>query len=63
MNKVFSRLNVLSQTNNEFWSSGLACAMQTIISNPFNIIRTRREVIGFTEFKSTFSGLKDIYAK
>ena len=43
-------------------SSALARTIQTVLSNPIFVIKTRFEVIGFCEYSSTWDAFKKIYA-
>lgn len=46
-----------------FISSSLARALSGVITNPIQVVRTRFEVIGFTQYKNTFDGFQKIYNK
>lgn len=42
----------------EALASGTARTIQTIITNPLIVVKTRFEVVGFCEYKNTFDAFK-----
>ena len=45
-----------------FWASSIARAFQTTLCNPLVVIKTRLEVLGFSEYNNLFDAGKKIYA-
>lgn len=44
-----------------FWSSAIARGIQSTISNPIIIIKTRLEVLGFSEYANMMDAVRKIY--
>jgi hypothetical protein len=55
------KMEMMSQTQIHFASSSLARVIQSMISNPIIVIKTRFEVIGFNEYNSISDACKKIY--
>ena len=53
----------LSDTQIKTISSAFARGTQTILSNPLNIIKTRMEMIGFSEYSGTIHAARSMLAK
>lgn len=54
-------MNVISAAQVHFTSSCMARIVQSIISNPIIVIKTRFEVIGFNEYNSISDACRKIY--
>lgn len=61
MDQHLRQLNMLNQAQLHFFSSSMARTIQSIISNPIIIIKTRFEVIGFNEYNSITNACQMIY--
>ena len=46
-----------------FWASAFARTIQTTLCNPLIVIKTRLEVLGFSEYNSLFDAIKKVYIK
>jgi solute carrier family 25, member 38 len=59
----FSHYNIFSSGSNQthFFSSSLARILSGFFTNPFAVVRTRFEVIGFNQYRNTLDGMKKIY--
>ena len=55
------KMNVMSDTAVNFWSSAIARAIQSVLSNPLIVIKTRLEVLGFQEYNSLTDAIKKVY--
>jgi hypothetical protein len=60
--------NVLTMTNlNEhainFWSSACARGIQSTLCNPLIVIKTRLEVLGFSEYNNLFDAVIKVHSK
>ena len=47
LQQMLFQMNVMSDPAVNFWSSAVARAVQSVLSNPLIIIKTRLEVLGF----------------
>jgi hypothetical protein len=47
LQQMLLKMNVMSDPAVNFWSSAAARAVQSVLSNPLIIIKTRLEVLGF----------------
>ncbi len=61
MEEHLRRLNILKETQLHMLSSAIARTIQSVISNPIIIIKTRFEVIGFNEYNSITNACQKIY--
>ena len=57
------RFDLMSQSQVHFTSSCMARTVQSIISNPIIIIKTRYEVVGFNEYNSIRDACRKIYVQ
>jgi hypothetical protein len=55
------RMKVMSDPAVNFWSSAIARAIQSVLSNPLVVIKTRLEVLGFQEYNSLADAIKKVY--
>jgi hypothetical protein len=55
------KLNVMSDGKVHFTSSCMARIVQSVISNPIILIKSRLEVIGFNEYNSIMDAVRKIY--
>jgi hypothetical protein len=55
------RLDIMSPSKVHFTSSCMARVVQSIISNPIILIKSRLEVIGFNEYNSIMDACRKIY--
>ena len=53
----------MSEQKNQAASAAVTKAIQTIVSNPIVIVKTRFEVAGFNEYANTMDAFRKIYAK
>jgi hypothetical protein len=63
METTLKRISKLNESQIHFLSSSFARGVQTIISNPLIVIKTRLEVIGFNEYDGIIDAGKKIYAR
>jgi hypothetical protein len=52
---------MMSEHAVNFYSSATARAVQSVLSNPLIVIKTRLEVLGFQEYNSLFDAVKKVY--
>lgn len=52
-----------SKDMNNFTASALARVFSGIVTNPFGVVRTRQEMLGFSEYCGVFHGVRDVYLK
>ena len=55
------KLNIMSEGKVHFTSSCMARVVQSVISNPIILIKSRLEVIGFNEYNSIMDAVRKIY--
>ena len=55
------RLNMMSEMKVHFTASCMARVVQSVISNPIILIKSRLEVIGFNEYNSITDAVRKIY--
>jgi hypothetical protein len=55
------KLNMLSASQVHFTASCMARVVQSVISNPIILIKSRLEVIGFNEYNSIMDAVRKIY--
>lgn len=60
---LLTQANVMSQNKNAAVSAALTKTIQSIISNPIIVVKTRFEVAGFNDYKNTMDAFKQIYLK
>lgn len=46
-----------------FWASAIARAFQTTLCNPLVVIKTRLEVLGFSEYNNLYDATLKVYQK
>lgn len=61
--ETLRNLGIFSAPQVSFISSSFAQSVQTILSNPLVVIKTRLEVIGFSEYNNTLDAFRQILAK
>ena len=44
-----------------FWASSMARAIQTTLCNPLVVIKTRLEVLGFSEYNNLYDAAMKVY--
>lgn len=59
--ETYNKMNTLTPSQVHFFSSASARTVQSIISNPIIIIKTRLEVVGFNEYNSISDACRKIY--
>ena len=57
------KLNMMSDSKVHFTASCMARVVQSIISNPIILIKSRLEVIGFNEYNSIMDAVRKIYVQ
>lgn len=60
---LFTHMNVMSDHAVNFTASALARTIQTTLCNPLVVIKTRLEVLGFSEYNSLSDAVKKVYLK
>ena len=58
--EVLTSMNIMKETHVHASASAMARVLQTVLSNPLIVIKTRLEVIGFNEYNSTYDACKKI---
>jgi len=58
---MLKRMNFMSDHSVNFWASASARAIQSVLSNPIIVIKTRLEVLGFQEYSGFNDAIKKIY--
>lgn len=61
LQQMLLKMNVMSDPAVNFWSSAIARAIQSVLSNPLIVIKTRLEVLGFQEYNSLTDAIKKVY--
>lgn len=61
--ETLKAMNCFTHGQVQFMSSGFARSVQTLISNPLVIIKTRLEVVGFSEYNGIMDAGRQIIAK
>jgi hypothetical protein len=54
-------MNFMSDHAVNFWASAFARAIQSTLSNPLIVIKTRLEVLGFQEYNSLTDAVQKVY--
>jgi hypothetical protein len=60
---VIHKTNMMSENWVNFFASATARAFQSTLTNPLIVIKTRLEVLGFSEYTSLLDAVRKIYAK
>lgn len=60
---AFTKANLMSENWVNFWASATARAIQSTLSNPLIVIKTRLEVLGFSEYNNLYDAVKKIHQK
>ena len=60
---ILYQTGLLSDSGVHFWASALSRTAQSIISNPLVVIKTRLEVVGFSEYNGVAHAARTIVAK
>lgn len=58
---VLHKMNVMSENWVNFYASAIARGFQSTLSNPLIVIKTRLEVLGFSEYSSFIDAVGKIY--
>lgn len=61
LQQMLLKMNVMSDPAVNFWSSAIARGIQSVLSNPLIVIKTRLEVLGFQEYNSLTDAIKKVY--
>jgi hypothetical protein len=61
LQQMLLKMNVMSDPAVNFWSSAIARAIQSVLSNPLIVIKTRLEVLGFQEYNSLTDAILKVY--
>lgn len=59
--KTLLLLSNMHEHSINFWASALARTVQSIVSNPLTVIKTRLEVLGFAEYNNLNDAMIKIY--
>jgi hypothetical protein len=54
-------MDVMSEHAVNFWASATARCVQSVLSNPIIVIKTRLEVLGFQEYSSFLDAVRKVY--
>lgn len=54
-------MNIMSDNAVNFWSSAVARGVQSTLSNPLIVIKTRLEVLGFQEYSGLTDAMQKVY--
>jgi hypothetical protein len=54
-------MNIMSDHGVNFWASAFARTIQTTLANPLIVIKTRLEVLGFSEYNGMYDAVGKIY--
>ena len=57
---MITKMNIMSDNWVNFWASATARAFQTTLCNPIVVIKTRLEVLGFSEYNSLVDAIRKI---
>lgn len=57
------KMHIMSDNWVNFWASATARALQSVLCNPLIVIKTRFEVLGFSEYNSLTDAVSKIYSK
>ena len=57
---MFQKTQMMSDNWVNFWSSAIARCIQSVLSNPIIVIKTRLEVLGFSEYNNFFDAMRKI---
>lgn len=60
---ILRQSGLLSESMVHFWASAFSRTIQSIISNPLIVIKTRLEVVGFKEYNGTADAIRKIAQK
>ena len=61
--KMALSITKMNEHSVNFWASAIARAIQTTLSNPIIVIKTRLEVLGFSEYSSLPDAVSKVYNK
>ena len=61
LRQMFISMNLMSDHAVNFWASASARAIQSTLSNPLIVIKTRLEVLGFSEYNSLLDAVRKVY--
>lgn len=61
LQQMLLRMNFMSEPAVNFWASAVARGIQSVLSNPIIVIKTRLEVLGFQEYSGLTDAIKKIY--
>lgn len=61
LQQMLKQMNMMSDHGVNFWASACARAIQSVLSNPIIVIKTRLEVLGFQEYSSFNDAVRKIY--
>ena len=53
----------MSEQKNQATAAAFTKVIQTVISNPIVVVKTRFEVAGFNEYQNTMDAFRKIYAR
>lgn len=59
--KMFMKMDVMSEHAVNCMASGMARSIQSVLSNPLVVIKTRLEVLGFSEYANLHDAIRKVF--